>query len=90
VLVVDGSNQVLVLPTTQSALAVGNVRRAHFPVERCTLKSYEELEACLAAGTEVPVTTTGGAPAEAVCDSLDDWVEDCEGVDEVACPEPQP
>lgn len=81
---IGDDDEVLMLRKTENGLASGNLDRTYFPVWSCTLKSYDDLDACVAAGTDVSPSTTGGGTA--VCDATEDWFETCETVENPACP----
>jgi hypothetical protein len=65
------------------------VHRSYRPTERCTLKGYQYFEDCLAAGTEISPTTSGGAGAGSgpamTCEHPGGWYSDCEAA-EPMCP----
>ncbi|HEY6723855.1 MAG TPA: hypothetical protein VI197_07475 [Polyangiaceae bacterium] len=79
-----GDDNVLMLRATDSGNASGNLDRSYLPVWSCTLKSYEQLDACVAAGTDISTSTTGGGAA--ICDATEDWFESCETVTNPVCP----
>jgi hypothetical protein len=81
---VGGDDEVLILRTTTNALAPGNLVRTYYPVWSCTLKSYAELDNCVAAGTDVSPSTTGGG--QGLCTGTEDWFESCETLENPECP----
>jgi len=54
--------------------------RTYLPVSSCTLKSYDTLEACVTAGTDL----NGGVSG--ICETIYQWFEACEGVNDPMCP----
>jgi hypothetical protein len=52
--------------------------RDYLPVWSCTLKSYDALDACVAAGTDPSGSN--------VCDTTEDWFEACEAIENPECP----
>lgn len=84
-LLVTGSDQVIVLESSMSGLVGQNLERQYLETRSCTLQDYDTLDACVAAGTDLGATTTGG-DGGAVCADAADWVRDCDGVRNLACP----
>jgi hypothetical protein len=83
-LLLDGSDDVIVSAVSTSWGSGTQVR--YDKTQRCTLVSYELLDDCLAIGTEVSPTTTGGGPSlDEACAMLGDWITGCEEVD-ASCP----
>jgi hypothetical protein len=74
-----GNDEVLILRTTTNALAPGNAVLTYLPVWSCTLSSYEQLDACIAAGTDA----SGG---QTICDGTEDWFDTCETAENPRCP----
>jgi len=84
VFLLNGSDEILVLNVDTSGLVTGNLTRNYWPVLSCTLKSYDELDACVAAGSNWAPTTTGGE--QPICRHSSDWFQDCEPVENPECP----
>jgi len=81
---VGQGGRALVLRTTTSGPASGNFERTYFPVWSCGFRSYEALDTCLGAGTNVSPSTTGGGAA--ICDTTAEWFDDCVVVENPECP----
>jgi hypothetical protein len=77
ILILDGSDEMIVFDMQTSGLVVGNLRRQHIPAS-CTLKSTEELDACVAAGTD--------PDDDGICAATSDWTENCELLQNPECP----
>jgi len=73
-----GNDEVLVLTKT-GVDNFDNIRREYEPVWSCTLKSRDELEACVAAGTE----ERNGV---SICRETQDWLEACQSIENPTCP----
>lgn len=74
-----GDDKVLILRSTQNGLDPGaNIVRTYLPVWSCALKSYELLDSCLEAGTDLSHPS--------VCDASQDWFETCETAVNPVCP----
>lgn len=83
-LLLDGSDEVIVSPVSTSWGPGTEIR--YDRTQRCALVSYEVLDDCLATGTDVSLTTTGGGPSlDEACAMLGDWITGCEDV-EASCP----
>jgi len=72
------------LRTSESGSGGGNISRTYLQIVSCTLKSFDALDACVAVGTDVSPTTTGGASS--VCEGTEDWFDACETVEDPVCP----
>lgn len=79
-----GDDNVLLLRTTEVGSPSGNLERTYLPVWSCTLRSYDDLDDCVAAGTDVSPSTTGGAAG--VCELSQHWFETCETAAAPVCP----
>ncbi len=77
VIILDGSDEVVVSDMQTGGLAAGNLRRQYIS-GACTLKSTEELDACVAAGTD--------PDDDGICADLSDWTETCEVLQDPQCP----
>ena len=77
-ILVGEGGRVIVIRTTTSGPDAGNLQRTYFPVWSCSFQNFEVLDACLAAGTNVS--------DPGVCDSFEDWFDDCDVVENPACP----
>ena len=74
---VGGGDEVLVLRITFDRTTGV---RAYLPVSSCTLKSYDALDACVTAGTDVNGDTTG------ICETIYQWFDACEEANDPMCP----
>ena len=81
-IILDGSDQVSVVEMQTSGTLSGNLTRWYLPAT-CTLKSYEELDDCVNAGTDVAGLMFGQSE---ICTSWGDWAENCEVHQDLECP----
>jgi hypothetical protein len=79
-LILDGSDEMIVFDMQTSGLLAGNLRRQYIPGS-CTLKSFDELDACVAAGTD--------PGDEGICSGIFEWTENCELLQNPECPAEQ-
>lgn len=83
-LLLDGSDDLIVSAVSTSWGPGTRVR--YDKTQRCSLVSYELLDDCLATGTDLSPTTTGGGPSlDEACTMLGDWTLECEEI-EASCP----
>ena len=80
IIILDGSDEAIFFDRHATGLIAGNLSRAYLPAA-CTLKSFEELDDCVTAGTDV-----SGVSDDGICATTLAWTENCEVLQNPECP----